>query len=226
LLQPEARWLRDRLETLQPSDGPVLNVGSASAQFRSEVQPWIDAQVFAPLRARGLRVVHQDLQAAEGVDLVGDLLSIDAVQAARQLGVRSVICSNVLEHVPDPRAFALGLLALTGQGGRLLITVPHTFPYHPDPIDTLFRPTLDELHQLFPGTQRCAGALLPCGRLHNLALANPRRVLTRAKQTLLGLTSKPANDQVPADHAALSGYLPYLFRPFEVSALDLERVSA
>jgi hypothetical protein len=185
--------------------------------------------VFAPLRERGVRVVHQDLQAADGVDLVGDLLSTDAVQAARRLGVRSVICSNVLEHVPDPHAFARGLLALTDQGGRLFITVPRTFPYHPDPIDTLFRPTIDELRQLFPGTELCAGALLPCGRLHNLALANPRRVLTRAKQALLGFSARPANDQsapAPTDHAALSGFLPYLFRSFEVSALDLRRVSA
>jgi hypothetical protein len=223
LLRPEASWLQDRLRTLSADDGPVLNVGSASAEFRSDVQPWIETLVFAPLRQRGVRVLHQDLQAAPGVDLVGDLLSGELAEAAQRSGIRSVICSNVLEHVPDPHAFARSLLALTGKGGRLFITVPRTFPYHPDPIDTLFRPSVSELRALFPGTELCASALLPCGRLHDLALANPRRVLERAKQTLLHRRTRPANDQ---SAAALRGYLPYLIRPFEVSAVDLRRVGS
>jgi len=154
LLQPEARWLRDRLQTLQPSDGPVLNVGSASAEFRCEVQPWIDAQVFAPLRARGVRVVHQDLQAADGVDLVGDLLSSDAVQAARRLGVRSVICSNVLEHVPDPHASACA--PSHGQSQAPPLQSPHAYP--PFASRDQGRPV-----ELLRALQ-CCGADAPCVR--------------------------------------------------------------
>ena len=71
----EAQWLGDRLAEI--ADGelfPLLNVGSSTGEFRTTVQPHIDAKVFAPLRARGGKVLHLDIKAAEGVDIVGDLL--------------------------------------------------------------------------------------------------------------------------------------------------------
>jgi hypothetical protein len=34
--------------------------------------------------------------------------------------------------------------------GYLIVTVPHQFVYHSDPIDTMFRPTNKEIEDIFP----------------------------------------------------------------------------
>ena len=50
----------------------------------------------------------------------------------------------------QPRTIGLGV-RLVPAGGILVITVPYSYPYHPDPIDTLYRPSAEELCALFPG---------------------------------------------------------------------------
>ena len=73
MLREEACWLAARLRSWPCDRGVVVNIGSSSGAFRSETQPWIDELVFAPARARGLSIVHQDLFPAPGVDVAGDL---------------------------------------------------------------------------------------------------------------------------------------------------------
>jgi hypothetical protein len=56
----------------------------------------------------------------------------------------------MLEHLTiAPEEAACHLLDLCEPGGFLLVTVPRTFRYHPDPIDNLYRPSADELADLF-----------------------------------------------------------------------------
>jgi SAM-dependent methyltransferase len=149
MIAVEARWVGSALAAL-PDERlfPLLNVGSQDEEFRKQRQRWIDRRVFAPLRQRGGTIVHLDLAPGEGVDIAGDLL--DPAVRARLGGFRSVLCANVLEHVPDREQFAAALVDVVAPGGYLIVTVPHRFPYHPDPIDTKFRPEIDELAALFP----------------------------------------------------------------------------
>src|SRR5687768_7620140 len=139
MLKAEARWLATRLCTVDAS--PILNVGSSSLSFRSDVQPWIEQSVFSPLRRRGLTVIHQDLFPDDGVDVAADLYAPATQARLRAYNAQCIICSNVLEHVRDHRTFSDILLRILVPGGRLLVTVPRAFPYHPDPIDTMFRPS-------------------------------------------------------------------------------------
>jgi hypothetical protein len=67
--------------------------------------------------------------------------------------------------VTDPSTLADRLQTLVPVGGYLIVSVPHRFPYHPDPIDTLFRPELGELHALFPRTRLIAGEVVDCGSI-------------------------------------------------------------
>ena len=53
-----------------------------------------------------------------------------------------------LEHVTDPELVRARLRELTAPAGLLVITVPRVYPYHPDPIDTMFRPNDEELRSL------------------------------------------------------------------------------
>jgi hypothetical protein len=82
---------------------PLLNLGSSTLQFRTLGQPHIDRYVFAPLRARGCEIIHTDIKCEPGVDLVGDLTDAGFLDRLRALHVRSVLVSNLLEHVTDRR---------------------------------------------------------------------------------------------------------------------------
>jgi hypothetical protein len=152
MIAVEARWVGSTLAELPDEQlFPLLNVGSQDEAFRKQRQPWIDRRVFAPLRRRGGQVVHLDLAPGDGVDIIGDLL--DPAVRVRLGGFRSVLCANVLEHVPDRGHFASALVDAVAPGGYLIVTVPHRFPYHPDPIDTMFRPAIEELATLFPALE-------------------------------------------------------------------------
>ncbi|HXV85294.1 MAG TPA: hypothetical protein VD793_01275 [Gemmatimonadales bacterium] len=164
MLRAEAEWLAGQLARIPVSDlSPMLNVGSSTAHFRSVRQPWIHARVFAPLHERGGLVTHLDMKPDPGVDLTGDLMDPVFLQSLEQRGFRSVLCSNVLEHVPDRVSLSRRLQGLVPAGGYLLVTVPRRFPYHPDPIDTGFRPGVKELSALFPDLKVTVGEEVDAG---------------------------------------------------------------
>ena len=178
--ETEARWLATHVREISTTElSPMLNVGSSTKHFREVKQPWIDREIFAPLARAGCRVVHLDMQEDEGVDLSGDLMDREFFGTLRSLGARSVLCSNVLEHVTDAPALARQLEELVPVGGYLLVTVPHRFPYHPDPIDTGFRPDLETLHALFPRTRLIAGEVVDCGTVWDVIGRSWTQLLAR-----------------------------------------------
>lgn len=128
---------------------PLLNLGSSTRAFRERDKPHIGRELFGPLEAAGIEIVHSDLKPADGVDVAGDILD-PAVQAGlKARGFKSVLLANLLEHVRDPAAVAAACEEIAGLGGLILATVPSSFPYHADPIDTGFRPSPAELAALF-----------------------------------------------------------------------------
>ncbi len=184
MLEAEALWFRAALDSLDPHEVyPLANIGSSTGAFRTEVQPFIDALLFAPARAAGHSVVHVDIKAAPGVDAVGDLTDpADAprlVAQLREAGVRAALCSNLLEHVVDRRAFCDRILDLLPPGGLLLLSVPFRYPHHPDPIDTGYRPSPEQLHADFPGTDVVHSEVLDCGNLldNRAFLEVPKKLL-------------------------------------------------
>ena len=162
VLRPEAAWLQDELSRYNLGrSSRVLNVGSSTAYFRTVEQPWIDECVFAPLRDRGVEIVHLDLKPAAGVDVVGDLTDPGFRAIALSGHWDVVLCSNLLEHVPERTGLCRALEEFAASiNARLLVTCPHDFPYHPDPIDTMYRPDVDELAAAFPGLRLLNGAIV------------------------------------------------------------------
>ncbi|RKH43830.1 methyltransferase type 11 [Corallococcus sicarius] len=219
MLKAEARWLSRALQALDVARvSPLLNVGSSTRYFREVQQPYIDRDLFAPWRRKGGHVVHQDLKPDEGVDVVGSLVDPECLARIGALGVRSVCCTSVLEHVEDRAGFARRLSSLVAPGGVLLVTVPRAFPWHPDPIDTMFRPTVDELAALFPDLRRVAGEVVPCGTLGHLVAAD----LPGALKRLLRPGRGAGAEVVP--RAGVGQWLwPWLVRPFEVTCAVFER---
>jgi hypothetical protein len=66
---------------------------------------------------------------------------------------RAVICTHMFEHVRDRQELSRRLLALLPGHGLFFITVPSSYHEHRDPIDTMYRPTPDELAALFAGQE-------------------------------------------------------------------------
>lgn len=147
----EAQWIGKSLAKFDLSHCTIINVGSSTARFRETTQPHIEREIFTPLRNQGARVIHCDMKADEGVDMVGDLLDPAFRGEIEGLKPDFVLANNLFEHVRDRGILAECLAALPGEGGRLLISVPYAYPYHADPIDTMYRPTPGEIAGMFPG---------------------------------------------------------------------------
>jgi hypothetical protein len=148
VFQAEAARLRGILLD-RPDVSPLLNLGSSTGHFREIIQPHIERELFGPLRKAGVKVVHSDLKEDEGVDVAGDILDPEIRRRLKEMGFKSILLSNLLEHVTDREAVAAACEEIVGSEGCILATVPSSCPYHADPIDTYFRPSPAELAPLF-----------------------------------------------------------------------------
>jgi len=174
----EAQWIRDVLENEDPfSLTPVLNVGSSTKLFREFHQPFIDGVIFAPLRDRGVSVTHSDIKSADGVDLVGDITQREFCDELKGKKYRVIICSNLLEHVPDPKRFIDAINYIAQSQCLIVITVPFKYPRHMDPIDNLFRPSVADLKRLLPETEYIQDAVLNVGRPIRSFKKNPGQLI-------------------------------------------------
>lgn len=142
----EAKWIKARLAELPLASGArVLDIGSSTLEYRTVRQPHITELVHRPLLERGCTLTCGDIKAGEGVDLVVDLSRADLPEATFARPYDLVICSNILEHIVDRETFMANVLRFCAKPGYLLCTVPHAFPHHADPIDTMYRPGTSEL---------------------------------------------------------------------------------
>ena len=145
----EANWIERTLRDFPASSlSPILDIGSQTLAFRTLEKPYIHNRLFAPLMARGVSIIYSDLQEGDGIDISANLLEDEGYAQIKQTAPKTVFCNNVLEHVLDPAAFATRCFDLLPPGGLLVITVPKSYPHHRDPIDTMFRPTPDQISAL------------------------------------------------------------------------------
>jgi Methyltransferase domain len=164
MFEIEACWLRGTLDGFAAERlSPLLNLGSGSTKALEVTKPWIEEQLFCPLRARGVDIVHVDMQAVPGVDVQADLTDPADIGRLIQLRPRALLCCNLLEHVAEPDRLARHCLAMLADGGLVFVTVPFSYPHHRDPIDTMYRPTLSELVDLFAGARLIDGTVLDAG---------------------------------------------------------------
>lgn len=217
----ESEWLGQRIAAIPDADlFPLLNVGSSTLELRTRQQPHIDANIFAPLRARGGMVYHLDRKPAPGVDLVGDLRDPEFVDRVSRMRVRSILLSNLLEHVADRAQVCDLVLRILPPGGYLIVSGPKDYPYHADPIDTLFRPTIEELHACFPGTRILDSAIIDSGNWRQWNAAERGRTLGRTLLRLLLPFYRPRQWRELARQA------PYFFRNITAYAVVLRKEHA
>ncbi len=118
-------------------DGPILEIGSKdygnTVSFRSSYP--------------GQEYVGVDLAAGKGVDLVADLTQGTGGLPLDYFAL--VVCCSVLEHVRRPWAMADCISRLVRPGGKLFVSVPWVWRYHPYP-DDYFRFSPNGIIELFP----------------------------------------------------------------------------
>lgn len=127
-----AVWIRKQLVSLQ--DGlRLLDAGAGEQQYKNSCGHLnYVSQDFAQYKPdnipSGLQMEKWEYPT---LDIVSDIRSIPEPDASFD----AVLCSEVLEHVPDPVAALTELARLTKSGGVLLLTAPfcsltHFAPFH------------------------------------------------------------------------------------------------
>ena len=150
MLFEEAKWVGNKLQSVFSEGQLILNLGSSTRKARTLLQPHMEEYIFKPLENRRIKVTHSDIIEEDGVDLVGDFTDPFFIKKLRSKNFDGVMCCNLLEHLVDRRPLIQCLNEIVPPGGVLLITVPKQYPYHLDPIDTMYRPTPHELVSFFP----------------------------------------------------------------------------
>lgn len=148
----EAYYIRDAVIELGLPRGSIcLNIGSSTTKFRGGSHAMQHSIVFDELDRLGLKTFHCDLKEGHGVDFPGDIFDTTYRASLRACGASLLLCNNILEHVRRPSEFASCCAEVVAPGGYAIVSIPRSYPYHPDPIDTMLRLSPAEVSDYFMG---------------------------------------------------------------------------
>ncbi len=214
----EAEWIGEEIRSLVNSGASrILNIGSATSHFREVVKPHIYNNIFKPLEKTGVHIVHSDIKDGVGVDLVGDLYDSKFLEKLKEGRYDVVLCSNLLEHLENRKDICEALVEVLHPGGYLIITVPYRYPYHLDPIDTMYRPNIKELADSFSGTNLIKSKIIDDSQTYAEKLINDKRLaaIIFARSFLPFYKPRVWWNTV--------SYLPNLFRTFQTTCIVLQK---
>lgn len=219
MLPEESIWIGNELLELAKKEklSPLLNFGSSTGHFRELEQPIIYKNIFGPLKERKVQVYHLDIKQADGVDFVGNVFEDKQLyEEVKAKKVKSILCSNLLEHVPDTRPFYHILEELVEDKGYILVTVPYRYPYHADPIDTGYRPTVEEVVNSFSNARLVKGEILTINQTHlQFMLKHPKLIFIVLLRFLTPFYRFYAWKRIVGD-------IPNLFKKFLVTCVLVE----
>jgi ubiquinone/menaquinone biosynthesis C-methylase UbiE len=124
-------WLQDTLSKI-PKGNTILDAGAGECQFKHLCSHLnYTAQDFGQYDGTGDVGMQMGSWDNTKLDIVSDITAIPRPDASFD----AIMCTEVLEHVPDPVAALKELNRLLKPGGQLVITVPfasltHFAPYH------------------------------------------------------------------------------------------------
>jgi len=221
MLVSEAEWLGKALSVLPLAEvSPCLNLGSSTVDFRTVIQPHIRDQIIAPNEARGVSFIHADEKDAPGVDVVGDIFDPECQALLESIRPASILCCNMFEHVTDRSALVAVCKRIVRPGGYVIVSVPFSYPYHADPIDTYFRPDPDELMALFTGCERISSGIVSDQSYWQEFLHNNRKYRLLKLLKLILRLCVPLYKWESWKHKAHSVF--WLCRPYKVSVVVLK----
>jgi len=218
MFSSESLWIGDNLVELarQTPGFTLLNVGSSTGHFRKVEQAHIDKNIFQ--RLQGIATVdHLDLKKADGVDIVGDLTDKSFLQSLKARKYDGVLCSNLLEHVVNPGEICACMEDCVESGAFSIITVPHRYPYHNDPIDTMFRPDVAGIVAMFPRSSLVKGEILDIDQSHfSHMMGNKKQLFTALVRWVTPFYKFSAWKK-------LVSYIPQTFKKYQVTCVVLRK---
>ncbi len=233
MLLEEAKWLGRELQSiaLNLQNAKLLNVGSGTAVKTDDVQSHQSEYILRPLKEKLVETINTDIEAGEGVDLVGDLTDKAFLDSLEKKKFNIVTCNNLLEHIETIKPICDSFQTIVAPNGFLIVSVPYRYPYHPDPIDTMFRPAVKDLERLIYGFELVKGEIVSGTR--NVKYPNGEVKQERNYfQTLM-------NDKAYAFRLLIRSllpfykfsnwwntvrYLPYMFSPYKVTCVILKKI--
>jgi SAM-dependent methyltransferase len=113
--------------------GAFLDVGCGTQPFRTLIELQVE------------RYLTYDIESRAGeIDFIGD---VEDMHAVADQSIDSMLCSEVLEHVPHPHVAIREFARILRPGGALVLSVPFLARLHEEPHD-YFRYTRHGLRQL------------------------------------------------------------------------------
>ena len=211
----EAEWIGRWLSKARDIS-PLIELGSSTRRFRTVDKPHIDSFIHAPLRDQGVKIVHTDLKAGDGIDISGNIYDPEVRAKLKAVAARCVLCCNIFEHVADREGFATICDDILLPGGQMIVSVPHSYPYHPDPIDTYYRPRPADIACLFPGYSTLDAKSLKCGSYWADLEGGAAEIVTTIVRSAI------LRGGVEASKARIHRLL-WLFRHYQVSVVVLKK---
>jgi hypothetical protein len=218
--QEEAKYIGSVMVELSKDIlGPILNLGSSTHNYRDISQPHINKYIFSPLMNSGMNVLHFDLKKQKGVDISGDLFDESIQTKLKGVNAAIIMLCNLLEHLEKGKMNAIpGIISkITPSNGIIIVTVPFSYPLHYDPIDTYFRPSPNELMDLFPDFEMISSDIITSTTYYqDLSKAGLKSVV-RALFRLLIPFYRPKGWLTHAHRMS------WLFRPYKVSCVVMKK---
>lgn len=165
LSYPLPQWLKRRVEvnvyklyalmedigaSLSP-DMHVLDAGAGDGRFRAELS-------HTHYVAVDLAVGDMSWDYKSNLDVVGDLIRMPFNDAVFDV----VVCTQVLEHVPEPFLVLAEISRVLKGGGKLILSAPQSWHQHQKPYD-FYRYTSFGLRYLMKKAGLCIESIEPMG---------------------------------------------------------------
>ena len=130
-LETRQNWIKKTL--LECESGKILDVGAGECQYKKYCDHLdYTSQDFNQYNGKGNNLgLQTNTWDVSQVDVISDIISIPLPDDSFDI----ILCTEVLEHVPDPIAAINEMNRLLKKGGLIIITAPfcsltHFAPYH------------------------------------------------------------------------------------------------
>lgn len=165
----ESQWVAKKIKEMGNIQ-KILDIGSGDLEYRCKKQIYI-SDMYDNI---GLHIETLDFSGGEGIDYVRDITTVGGIEDL--YGYDVVLVCNLLEHISSEKVSVVldNIYALLREGGYCIVTVPFNIGFHPSPIDSGFRPDVNELEGLFQNRfKTIAVEKIVCSHYREPYISNP-----------------------------------------------------
>lgn len=166
MFKKEAAWISSNLHRIDFREGiSCLNLGSSTRRYREIEQPFINELIIKWIEQRG-GITHVDAKLDDGVDIVGDFSDASFLNDLSRKKFNLILCNNIMMFLENPGLVYKLIDCCLVPGGYLVISCARVYPYCADPVDSKYRPHLNEIISELPGYKVIANEVVTIEETH------------------------------------------------------------